>query len=298
MGLRDELFTVSLLVQLPDGSRPATAGACLYCFSTEDKRTRVCQYFLGYANEQNKACLAALSAAFQPYVKIQVVPYHQAIPEAAEKVRKEVEELKAASLAFATPPSQQPLSSLAGFQKEARSYRCNTCRITDCPLPINCPIQSIHKAEGDITVLQCGAKFSIPPERIFKWKFVKDVQSQDLSFFKDLYIGIDSSFLIRPTTGAHHGTYACEIWMEDDVLVRKFIFLNVTVKRLGKEKELQAMFHDILNPPPGVAAAEVVQQSSSLEDWLREPDSLHKTSVLLVFLGVVLSSMLVTLLLM
>ncbi|KAL8219449.1 UNVERIFIED_CONTAM: hypothetical protein K2H54_024949 [Gekko kuhli] len=282
------------------------AGACLYCFSTEDKRIRVCQYFLGYANEQNKACLAALSAAFKPYAKIQVgvlemeklkdifarilfyleekgmakVPYRQAIPEAAEKVQKEVEELK------------------AGFQKEARSYRCNTCRITDCPLPINCPVRYVHKAEGDITILQCSVKFSVPPERIIKWKFARDLQSQDLSFFEDLYIGIDSSFLIRPTTGAHRGTYACEIMIGDDVLVRKYIFLNVTVKRLGKEKELQTMFHDILNPPPGVAAAEVVEESSTLEDLLRDPDSLRKTSVLLVFLGVVLSSMLVTLLLM
>ncbi|XP_060114628.1 sperm acrosome membrane-associated protein 6 [Heteronotia binoei] len=109
---------------------------------------------------------------------------------------------------------------------------------------------------------------------------------------------MESSFLIRPTTGAHHGTYACEILEVDDVLVRKYIFLNVTVKRLGKEKELQAMFHDILNPPPGVAAAEEVEQSSFLEDLLREPDSLLKARVLLIILGLVMSSMLVTLLLM
>ncbi|XP_077196978.1 sperm acrosome membrane-associated protein 6-like isoform X3 [Paroedura picta] len=264
------------------------AGACLYCFSTEGKRIRVCEYFLGYANGQQKACLSALTAAFQPYVKIQVVPYRQAIPEAAAKVQKEVEGLQAAPACI--PP--------CGFQKEARSYRCDSCHVTDCPLPIDCPIRYVHKAEGDITILRCTVKFTIPPETIIRWKFAKDIISQDLAYFEVLYTGMDLTFLIRPTTGAHGGTYACEIAEEDDVLVRKFFYLNVTVKRLGKEKELQAMFHDILNPPPGVASVEVVEPISSLQDLLQDPDSLRKTGVLLLLLGLFLSSMLVTLLLM
>ncbi|XP_077192531.1 sperm acrosome membrane-associated protein 6-like isoform X2 [Paroedura picta] len=264
------------------------AGACLYCFSTEGKRIRVCEYFLGYANGQQKACLSALTAAFQPYVKIQVVPYPQAIPEAAAKVQKEVEGLQAAPACI--PP--------CGFQKEARSYRCDSCHVTDCPLPIDCPIRYVHKAEGDITILRCTVKFTIPPETIIRWKFAKDIISQDLAYFEVLYTGMDLTFLIRPTTGAHGGTYACEIAEEDDVLVRKFFYLNVTVKRLGKEKELQAMFHDILNPPPGVASVEVVEPISSLQDLLQDPDSLRKTGVLLLLLGLFLSSMLVTLLLM
>ncbi|XP_077196977.1 sperm acrosome membrane-associated protein 6-like isoform X2 [Paroedura picta] len=264
------------------------AGACLYCFSTEGKRIRVCEYFLGYANGQQKACLSALTAAFQPYVKIQVgvsemeklkdifgrilfyleekgmakVPYRQAIPEAAAKVQKEVEGLQAAPACI--PPC----------------------------------VRYVHKAEGDITILRCTVKFTIPPETIIRWKFAKDIISQDLAYFEVLYTGMDLTFLIRPTTGAHGGTYACEIAEEDDVLVRKFFYLNVTVKRLGKEKELQAMFHDILNPPPGVASVEVVEPISSLQDLLQDPDSLRKTGVLLLLLGLFLSSMLVTLLLM
>uniref|UniRef100_A0ACB8FRV7 Uncharacterized protein n=1 Tax=Sphaerodactylus townsendi TaxID=933632 RepID=A0ACB8FRV7_9SAUR len=59
------------------------------------------------------------------------------------------------------------------------------------------------------------------------------------------------------------------------------------------------MFQAILHPPPGVAAAEVVEPNfPSLQDLLREPDSLRKKSVILLFVGLVLSSMLVTLLLM
>ncbi|XP_054854897.1 sperm acrosome membrane-associated protein 6 [Eublepharis macularius] len=240
------------------------------------------------------------------------VPYHEAIPEAAEKIQKEVAQLQAAPACI--PP--------CGFQKEARTYKCKSCRIVECPLPIDCPVQDVHKVEGDITVLKCSVKFSVPPERLIKWKFVKDIRSQDLSFFENLYTGTDSSFIIRPTTGAHHGTYACEIAEGNDVLVRKYIYLNgetrgqfqgsermrqkthrggadVTAKQLGKEKELQGMFQAILNAPPGAAAEEVVEESlPSLEDLLREPDSLHKKNVLLLFVGLILSSMLVTLLLM
>lgn len=73
----------------------------------------------------------------------------------------------------------------------------------------------------------------------------------------------------------------------------------VTTPQLGKEKELQEMFQAILQPPsPGSGLEEVKHNVPSLQELLAEPDSLRKKSVIFLIVGLVLSSMLVTLTLM
>ncbi|XP_066494157.1 sperm acrosome membrane-associated protein 6 [Tiliqua scincoides] len=278
--------------------------ACLLCFSTKAQRLRVCQYFLGHQSPQHGACLEALRTAFLPYTKIQVamfqleklkdtfskvifyleekgmanVPYHQAIPEAAGEVQKEVVKLK------------------AGIQEVARHYKCDSCRIMDCQLPVDCPLTAVHKAAGDTTFLKCDVKFALPAETTVKWKFAKDLNTQHLTLFKDLYFGYSTSLLIKPTLGSHQGTYTCQIAEENDILVRKYFYLNVTTKYVGREKELQKMFREILNPPPGVRPEEVEHNSfPSLQEVVSQPDYLHKKNVILLIIGLALSSMLLTL---
>ncbi|KAJ6663576.1 hypothetical protein lerEdw1_009655 [Lerista edwardsae] len=260
---------------------PSQATACFLCFANRAQRFRICQYFLGYQSPQHAACLNTLQTAFLPYSKMQVavfefeklkhifsmvifyleekgttnVPYHQAIPGAVEEVKKEVEKLK--------------------------------------------PATTVDKAEGDGTLLKCEVKFALPPETTVKWRFAKDIHTQHLFLFKDLYFGTSSSLLIRPTLGSHHGTYTCQIQEENDVLVRKFFYLNVTTKRLGREKDLQKMFRDILHPPPGLAPEEVVPENKlpqlpTLQEMVSQPNYLRKKNVILLIVGLALSSMLLT----
>ncbi|XP_062818845.1 sperm acrosome membrane-associated protein 6 isoform X3 [Anolis carolinensis] len=289
-------------------SSPALA--CLYCFSNGAERLQVCQYFLGHESEQHGACLQALKVAFEPYLSTKVdanempklkdtfsriiffmeekgtakVPYRIGISEAAEEVKSEVANLKKAPACI--PP--------CGFQINARYYTCSTCSFEDCQLPIDCPIQDIDKKEGAATLLSCEVKFEIPRDRTIRWKFAKDLRTEDLFLFQDLSFGFNPTLLIRPTLGAHHGTFICEIAEGDDILLRKYFYVNVTEKRLGLEKELQSMFIAILNPPPKAEQEIVERHRPSLEDMLSGPNFLRKKNVILLIIGIVLGSMVFT----
>nr|XP_020663149.1 sperm acrosome membrane-associated protein 6-like [Pogona vitticeps] len=81
---------------------------------------------------------------------------------------------------------------------------------------------------------------------------------------------------------------------EDDVLIRKYFYLNVTEKRLGLEKELQEMFKAILNPPPQAGPDEVEKNKPTFQEMLSEPNALSNKNVILIMIGIALSSMLVT----
>ncbi|KAM3829297.1 sperm acrosome membrane-associated protein 6 [Vipera latastei] len=288
------------------------ATACFTCFSTAAQRLRICQYFWGYQSEKHQACLRTLETAFTPLSKTQVdvseieklkdafgrvvfyleekgmakAPFQQAVPEAVKEVEKEVAQLNAA------PPCIPP----CGYQKEAHRYKCSSCTIVDCQLPIDCPIQDIHKLEGDATFLNCEVAFQTSSDRTFRWKFVKDLRTDELFLFQILNFGVNPSLLIRPTLGSHHGTFACELEVENDVVVRKFFYINVTEKRLGKEKKLQEMFKAILNSPPASEEEEVVvNKLPSLQDLLSQPDYLRKRGVIVLILGITGISLLVTL---
>lgn len=74
---------------------------------------------------------------------------------------------------------------------------------------------------------------------------------------------------------------------------------TVTTKQLGKEKELQKMFRDILHPPPGLAPEAVVPESKipqlpTLQEMVSQPDYLRQKNVILLIVGLALSSMLLT----
>ncbi|KAH0631417.1 hypothetical protein JD844_005737 [Phrynosoma platyrhinos] len=216
------------------------------------------------------------------------VPYNVGIPEAAEKIKEEVAQLKRAPACI--PP--------CGFQIEARRYSCSSCSFEDCQLPIDCPMQDIHKKEGDVTLLSCEVQFQVPSERTIRWKFAKDIRTEDLFLFQDLNFGFNPMLIIRPTLGSHHGTFICEISEGDDVLLRKYFYLNVTEKRLGLEKKLQEMFKAILNPPPGSEQDVVERKRFSLQEMLSDPEYLRKKNVILIIIGTALSSMLFTMLVM
>ncbi|XP_044274731.1 sperm acrosome membrane-associated protein 6-like [Varanus komodoensis] len=300
------------------------AGACRGASDVQHSGHTIADILAGFGRQKARATCISVSeieklkdtfARIVFYLEekgMAAVPYRLAIQEAAEHIKKELAELK------------------DGFQREARRFQCSSCSIVDCQLPIDCPVQDVHKQEGDGTLLSCEVKFQIPTDSTFRWKFAKDLEgkrikegwialkrvphcdlcrslsfchlqlrTEDLSLFQDLQFGFSRSLLIQPTLGSHHGTIACEIAEEEDVLIRKFYYLNVTEKRTGLEKRLQDMFKAILNPPVDHQREEaegvVVNRPPSLQEMLSAPDALSKKNVILLISGIALSSMALTL---
>uniref|UniRef100_A0A8D2JCR6 Ig-like domain-containing protein n=1 Tax=Varanus komodoensis TaxID=61221 RepID=A0A8D2JCR6_VARKO len=237
------------------------ASACLLCFSSAPQRLRICQQFLGHHSARHAVCLEALQEGFRPHTFM---------------LRLQMGTGPSGSPAGCQLCHSQPCLLLAGFQREARRFQCSSCSIVDCQLPIDCPVQDVHKQEGDGTLLSCEVKFQIPTDSTFRWKFAKDLRTEDLSLFQDLQFGFSRSLLIQPTLGSHHGTIACEIAEEEDVLIRKFYYLNVDHQR----EEAEGV---VVNRPP------------SLQEMLSAPDALSKKNVILLISGIALSSMALTL---
>ncbi|XP_060131250.1 sperm acrosome membrane-associated protein 6 [Zootoca vivipara] len=265
---------------------PEIKSLILYQWSYSGKGTRPVNSFLS-SSFQDASEIEKLKDIFGRMIFFLEEKSMAKVKEAEKQVEKEMAQLK------------------AGFQKEARQYRCSSCTMVDCSLPIDCPIQDVHKSEGDVTLLSCGVKFEISEEATFRWKFVKDIRTNKIFLFHDLNFGFNPSLLIRPTLGSHHGTFACQIADEEGILVRKFFYLNVTEKRLHLEKELQEMFKAVLNPPPMVGGAgetwgEEVQSNltdsemPSLEEILSGPDFLHKKVVVFLIVGIAMISALAT----
>ncbi|XP_074978792.1 uncharacterized protein LOC125625664 isoform X2 [Caretta caretta] len=204
------------------------------------------------------------------------VPYQVAVPDAVVQIQPELAQLK------------------PGYQKDAQVYKCTSCSLVDCQLPLDCPVEDVWKNEGERTALTCRVPFQTPPDVRRSWKFARDLRTQDLSLFRDLHMGAGSSLVLRPTWGSHRGTYACQLAQQDDVLARKYFYLNVTASSQEAETELQDMFHTILQSPAGHGAED---RLPGLSELLAEPDSLHKRNVVLLMVGLALSALLGTLLL-
>uniref|UniRef100_K7FLB2 Ig-like domain-containing protein n=1 Tax=Pelodiscus sinensis TaxID=13735 RepID=K7FLB2_PELSI len=296
------------------------APGCLFCFSTPQQRLRVCQVFLGHASSRHTACLGTLQAAFQPHTQLGVgaveleklkdtfsnvifsleekgvakggsVPYQVAFPEVAARIQLELAQLKPAQ------PCQRP----SRYQKDAQVYRCSSCSTVECQLPLDCPgpVEDVWKAEGNRTALRCRVPFQTSPEvRIgCGWGRGPDsLRTRDLSLFRDLRQGA-SSLILHPTRVSHRGTYVCQLTEEDDVVARKYFYLNVTSSSQGAETDLQNMFLAILLSPGGRGAGGPEGHFPRLPELLAEPDSLHKRNVVLLMVGLALSAMLGTLLL-
>ncbi|XP_067403107.1 sperm acrosome membrane-associated protein 6 [Emydura macquarii macquarii] len=241
------------------------------------------------------------------------VSYQLAIPEAVARIQPELAQLKPARNRSDAPglnagiwPDLDSSSSAStapacvppcGYQKDAQVYKCASCSLVECQLPLDCPVEDVWKNEGNRTTLKCRVQFQTPPEVQISWKFAKDLRTRDLSLFRNLQLDTGSSLILQPTRALHRGTYACQLALQDDVLARKYFYLNVTGSSQGSETELQDMFRAILQSPAGQGTGRAGGQLPQLSELLAEPDSLRKRNVVLLMVGLALSSMLGTLLL-
>ncbi|XP_075855161.1 sperm acrosome membrane-associated protein 6 isoform X1 [Microcebus murinus] len=166
----------------------APAGACLLCFTTFAERLRICQMFAGVDSPELRKCEEVFTAAFRGLSDMEINyeershlhdaftqmtlslqemaaaqgSFEVAFPDAAEKIRKVIMQLKEAQACI--PP--------CGLQEVSRRFRCRGCYSSVCDLPLDCPVQDVTVARGDQAMFSCVVNFQLPEKEItYSWKF-------------------------------------------------------------------------------------------------------------------------------
>nr|XP_012641010.1 sperm acrosome membrane-associated protein 6 isoform X2 [Microcebus murinus] len=242
----------------------APAGACLLCFTTFAERLRICQMFAGVDSPELRKCEEVFTAAFRGLSDMEINyeershlhdaftqmtlslqemaaaqgSFEVAFPDAAEKIRKVIMQLKEAQACI--PP--------CGLQEVSRRFRCRGCYSSVCDLPLDCPVQDVTVARGDQAMFSCVVNFQLPEKEItYSWKFAGGgLRTQDVSYFREMPRARGYLARIRPAQPRHRGTFSCAILHDQRPLARLYFFLNVTGPPPRGETELQLQFREVL----------------------------------------------------
>nr|XP_055226246.1 sperm acrosome membrane-associated protein 6 isoform X3 [Gorilla gorilla gorilla] len=251
--------------------------------------------------------------------------FEVAFPDAAEKMKKVITQLKEAQACI--PP--------CGLQEFARRFLCSGCYSRVCDLPLDCPgegagprgaggqpekrdqsteghklvarpdvvgaqrvntapssVQDVTVTRGDQAMFSCIVNFQLPKEEItYSWKFAGGgLRTQDLSYFRDMPRAEGYLARIRPAQLTHRGTFSCVIKQDQRPLARLYFFLNVTGPPPRAETELQASFREVLRWAP--RDAELIEPwRPSLGELLARPEALTPSNLfLLAVLGALASA--------
>ncbi|XP_015981265.1 sperm acrosome membrane-associated protein 6 [Rousettus aegyptiacus] len=296
-------------------SRPS-AWACLLCFTSHTERLRICQTFAGMEGPELEKCEAAFTAAFMGLLDTEINydershlhdsftqmiqslqelataqgSFEVAFPDAAEKMRKVIMQLKEVQACI--PP--------CGLQEVSRRFRCRGCYSTACDLPLDCPVQDVTVTRGDQAMFSCTVNFQLPKEEItYSWRFAGGVsqglRTQDLTYFREMPRAQGYLARIRPVQPTHRGTFSCVITHDQRALARLYFFLNVTGPPPRGETELQASFREVLRWAP--REAEMIEPwRPSLAELLARPEALTPINQCLLAAVAALASAGVTLL--
>ncbi|EAW72035.1 hypothetical protein LOC147650, isoform CRA_a [Homo sapiens] len=100
--------------------------------------------------------------------------FEVAFPDAAEKMKKVITQLKEAQACI--PP--------CGLQEFARRFLCSGCYSRVCDLPLDCPVQDVTVTRGDQAMFSCIVNFQLPKEEItYSWKFAGGAPDSGLVLF-------------------------------------------------------------------------------------------------------------------
>ncbi|XP_067874482.1 sperm acrosome membrane-associated protein 6 isoform X2 [Heterodontus francisci] len=94
--------------------------------------------------------------------------------------------------------------------------------------------------------MKCQSTFTIPKIDTVTWMFASNVRSDVISQFKVLHIGDDDTLTIQNVKIKNTGTYACNVFRKDTLLLQRFFYLIVMRSTLQSSIELQAMFQNVL----------------------------------------------------
>ncbi|XP_065551107.1 sperm acrosome membrane-associated protein 6 [Lathamus discolor] len=252
---------VALVFWLP-GVHP-----CLLCFSPPIQQARLCRDITGAPlnDPRHRHCLEALDRAAVPLASVTVGSgQREALQEIVTDALRFLEKEKGkksleVSLQEAINTIWVKLSQLeeapacvppCGYQPDARVFQCATCRLMDCQLPLDCPVQDVQVHRDEAITLLCNVPFATPPNLSITWMFAKDLHTQDLALFEELKVGVEGLFILTiqdPTPG----TIACHLGVPSEPLVRKYFYLNVSGGSVEAEQGLQAQFRAVLHWPHG-----------------------------------------------
>ncbi|XP_030898329.2 sperm acrosome membrane-associated protein 6 [Melopsittacus undulatus] len=255
---------VALVLWLP-GVHP-----CLLCFSPPIQQARLCRDITGAPlnDPRHRRCLEALDRAAVPLASVTVGSgQRQALQEIVMDALHFLEKQKdkkpfEVSLQEAVSTIWVKLSQLqeapacippCGYQPDARVFQCATCRLMDCQLPLDCPVQDVQVHTDEAITLLCDVPFATPPNLPITWMFAKDLHTQDLALFEELKVAVEGLWMLTiqdPTPG----TVACHLGVPSEPLVRKYFYLNVSGGSVEAEQGLQSQFRAVLHWPHGRTA--------------------------------------------
>ncbi|KAM6296680.1 sperm acrosome membrane-associated protein 6 [Aegotheles albertisi] len=238
---------------------------CLLCFETPIQRARLCQNITGapLKDPRHQRCLEALVQAAAPLASVTVgSEQREALQEIITDALHFLEKQKdmtsfEVSLQEAISIIWVKLSQLeeapacippCGFQPAARMFQCATCRLVDCQLPLDCPVQEMWAHVDEAITLHCEVSFATPPGLPITWMFAKDLHTQDLALFEELQENVEGSLSLT-IQDPSPGTIACCLGFLSEPLARKFFHLNVSGGSVEVERGLQARFRAVLGWP-------------------------------------------------
>ncbi|XP_031762326.1 sperm acrosome membrane-associated protein 6 [Xenopus tropicalis] len=232
------LFLLSALLWVEEGL------GCFKCFISRKERVEICDFVFEKQRLDAEICNHIMMKTFLPldtYViaMSQTETVRKAMKGFYDEVKKQYTQAK------------KPMECIppCGLQEQARKFNCMNCEEEHCKLPIECPIEDIYVHEFRTVVMNCSTGFPLPMDDItVLWKFHWQVRTRRWSRFKALHRGMEFIFLITRMVLDKEGTYACEISTDEDVLIRKYFFVNVTYSSLRESiRRMEQLFNMIVN---------------------------------------------------
>ncbi|XP_055450830.1 sperm acrosome membrane-associated protein 6 [Psammomys obesus] len=277
----------------------ASTWACLFCFTAQEERLRVCQMFVGKDVSKLRQCKDTFETAFevlsdmeinydershlhdaftQMILSLQEVAtaqgsFRDAFPSAAAEMKRTVQQLK--KVQACVPP--------CGVQEFTRLFHCQGCYSTICDLPLDCPVQDLIVKRGNQALFSCTVGFQLPESELtYSWKFAGGgLRTRDMSYFRDVPGAHGYLARIRPVQPKHSGTFVCVILHDQRPLARLYFYLNVTGPPPPREMELQVTFREVVNWSAREAEM-IVPWSPSLGELLTMPRALTLGNLFLI----------------
>ncbi|OCT73288.1 sperm acrosome membrane-associated protein 6 isoform X1 [Xenopus laevis] len=240
---------------------------CYKCFVSNKERVEICDYVFMKQRLDVEICSRIMKKTFLPLDTYVIAMSQKEIVRQAmngfyDEVKKQYTQgpyplFRMIAQNFTTRmhwvlAAKRPMECVppCGVQEKARKFNCLNCEEESCNLPIECPIEDVYVHEFQRVVMNCSTDFPLPVDDItVRWKFYWNDRTRRWSHFTALHKGVELFFLITRMVLEKQGTYACEISTDEDVLIRKYFFINVTSSSLYESmKHMQELFERIVQP--------------------------------------------------
>ncbi|KAM4015774.1 sperm acrosome membrane-associated protein 6 isoform 3-T4 [Anomaloglossus baeobatrachus] len=205
--------------------------SCLSCFTTPEERARICEYPVSRNMIPAEMCLEAIHYDFRQLDDM-LIAFSQ-IHHIRSYIQTFEKEITAIS---ENAPLSVWVDQLAN--KTLHFILKVKERIT---------IEMLKVEELGKSIIPCEGLFEFPEFLKVIWKYARNLKMTDLGYFTDIFAGEDLFIMIEPTRMSHIGTYVCEVIDEDDdIILRRFTYLDVIRNEKYADNNLEEDFHRAL----------------------------------------------------